>query len=163
MGLPFKHLYLSKSINDDILLLTGDYKPELDENGELTYPKSFYNVKSGKMEVPMGHDIFVPNVIGWEGVHEPMEVEAVRSTEETGIWACCFDDYFGGEHWLYTAKPEYIDNGKRGARVKSREDILNCGFGLHIGYESLKMEVGEGPIPVAFKIVNNKQEYNKHE
>lgn len=162
MGLPFSYLYLSKAKNYKHLFLTGDYKPVLTDKGVLMYPESFRN-EEGFMEVPIGHDMYIPNIMGWVDSHEPVTVEVIRSKEDTGIWASCANGYFSGEVWIYTAKPEYIKEGKRGSKVRSSEDKLNGGIGLHIGGSSLQMKLGEGPIPVTFRIVNNKQKYNEHE
>lgn len=98
MGLPKKTLYATNTNDESKEILLSAYIPEKRDNG-------YYRPKN----IPLGYDMWIPNVLDLKIEEGTVQVEIIKSDKETGVWLICEDDYFAEEQWLYTDKPKHIE------------------------------------------------------
>ena len=153
MGLGFtdRELYATDVGREDGKIFLSKWKPVL-KDGEYHWPPN----------TPLGNDMWAPNVIGIKPEDGIVRVEIVPSDEETGLWYVCCDGDFLGEKWLYNFKPKlkkiencftdgspsYRFDGSHAREAVSEPDDV---FGLHVWTDNIKMNRGDGPIPVTLR------------
>lgn len=140
MGLALKTLYATNIENDGKIFLSG-WKPEF-KDGKYYWPAN----------TPIGHDMYIDNVMDLKEDEGTIPVEIIESEQETGLWLICYDDFFGGEQHLCNFKPRFIEGTKKYDSAYEDEiwDKDEKAWSLHVDTE-IKMETGDGPIPVTLK------------
>ena len=133
MGLAKETLYATNIDGDSKNIFLSAYIPEK-RNGEYYRPK----------EIPLGYDMWIPNVLDLKIEDGTIQVEVIESEKETGLWLICEDGDFLEEQWLKTFKPKHIE-GKTNKfdynvlHYKEDVDIYNT---LHI-YTEIDMKSGD--------------------
>ena len=146
MGLPNRELYLTKIDDKSGMALLSAWIPVKKPDGLYYHPKN----------IPIGLDIWVPNLIGLTNEDGPAPVKVVPSDADTGLWLICLNDYFGDEQHLFTTKPIHKEDkygnfkGWRDWEFPNEDNDINEGFGLHVYAPDVKSVAGDGPIPVTF-------------
>lgn len=98
MGLPKRTLYATNTDDETKKILLSAYIPEKIDNHYYRPPK-----------IPLGNDMWIPNVLDLKIEEGPVRVEMVESEKETGLWLICEDGYFMNEKHLYVDKPKYVE------------------------------------------------------
>lgn len=153
MGLGFTDRELYATNADPVCgkIFLSNWKPMVKDNGYEWPPNT-----------PIGRDMWVPNVLGLKPEEGIVRVEIVPSDEETGLWYVCYDADFLAEKWLYNFKPKlkkiencftdgspsYRFDSSHSREVVSEPDDI---FGLHVWTDNIKMNSGDGPIPVTLR------------
>lgn len=140
MGCPITEFHATNVGDESGWVLLSKFKPEKRENGKWYAPN----------DTPLGYDLWIPNVIDLKEDEGVIDVDIVKSDEETGLWLICYDDYFGDEQHLYTNKPRFIEGTKK-FDYEFQENYERFEFGLHIWAKTIDMKTGDGPIPVTLK------------
>lgn len=144
MGLGFtdRELYATNTDPECGKIFLSKWKPVL-EDGKYHWPPN----------IPIGNDMWVPNVIGLKPEDGIVKVEIVPSDEETGLWYVCCDGDFLADKWLYNFKPKLkkIENYFTDGSPSYRFDSSHAIFGLHVWTDNIKMNSGDGPIPVTLR------------
>ena len=96
MGLPKRTLYATNTNNEDKSIFLSAYIPEK-KDGE------YYRSK----DIPLGYDMWIPNCLNLKVEEGTVEVEVIKSEEETGLFLICENGYFLEEQWLQTSKPKH--------------------------------------------------------
>ena len=96
MGTPKRNLYVTNTNDKSKCIILTAYIPIKKEDGKYYMPDN----------TPLGYDMWIPNVLDLKEEEGTVEVEVIKSDTETGLWLCCYNDYFGGEEHLYTFKPK---------------------------------------------------------
>ena len=150
MGTAKTRLWATKVIPESDVILLSAYKP-------------IKNMGTGKYhfppDTPLGFDMWIPNCLGLKSEEGIVQVEIVKSDEETGLWLICVNDYFGNEQHLYTGeKPIHLPPEKRYMDFKGFGDwvIKDPINSLHVG-TMIEMVAGDGPISVKLKRKSNKR------
>ena len=147
MGLPKRDLYVTY-LGDDKTLFFSTWVPPKNKDGEYYHPS----------EIPIGLDMFIPNVLNIRHDDGPVKVKVVKSDKETGLWLICYDDYFGNETHLHNYKPRFRTDTKYPKVDFDYEDSL-CDtmdytpWSIHVWAEDFGMKAGDGPIPVTLEIL----------
>ena len=98
MGIPKRTLYATNTNDESKRIFLSAYIPEKKDGG-------YYRSK----DIPLGYDMWIPNVIDLKVEDGTIQVEVIKSEEETGLWLACEDGDFLEEQWLYTDKPKYVE------------------------------------------------------
>ncbi len=148
MGLPKKDLYVTY-LGDANTLLFSAWKPPKNKDGEYYHPS----------DVPIGLDMFIPNVLNRRRDDGPVKVKVVKSDKETGLWLICYDDYFGNETHLHNYKPRFRTDVVYPKVDFDYEDSL-CDtmdyepWSIHVSAEGFGLKAGDGPIPVTLEVLS---------
>ena len=97
MGLPKETLYATNTNDETKEILLTSFIPEKRDN-------NYYRPKN----IPLGNDMWIPNVLDLKIEEGTVQVKVIESEKETGLWLICEDDYFAEEQHLYTDKPKHI-------------------------------------------------------
>ena len=95
MGLPKRTLYATNTNYESKNIFLSAYILEK-RDGEYYRPK----------DVPLGYDMWIPNVIDLKFEDGTIQVEVIESEKETGLWLICEDGDFSEEQWLQTKHKE---------------------------------------------------------
>lgn len=157
MGLPQRELYLTK-IDDDNngvnkMALLSAWIPNKHDDGKYYHPK----------DVPIGLDMFVPNVLNITYQDGPIPVKIVKSDKITGLWLACYNDYFGNEMHLFNYKPQFDESHQK--IDYDYEDKLNENsdytlWEIHVYVQNIKMKAGDEPIPVTLEYGHAEYNFN---
>jgi len=98
MGLPKKTLYVTNTNDETKRIFLSAYIPEK-RDGKYYTPK----------DIPLGYDMWIPNVLDLKFEDGTIQVEVIESEEETGLWLIQEDGDFLEEQWLQTDKPKHIE------------------------------------------------------
>ena len=98
MGVPKRTLYATNTNDESKSIFLSAYIPEK-KNGEYYQPK----------DIPLGYDMWIPNVLDLKFEEGTIQVEVIESEKETGLWLICEDGDFSEEQWLQTDKPKHIE------------------------------------------------------
>ena len=143
---------LTNTNDESGLVLLSCYKPILNEDGQ------YYR----DCTKPIGGDMWIPNVLGITFEDGVVPVKVVESQDETGLWMCCFDDYFGNELHLFNYKPTMNKETKKIDWDEFWDDNHDERWELHIWTES-NMVAGDGPIPVTLERTEEFKKEKKQE
>ena len=133
MGIPKKTLYATNTNDESKEILLSAYIPEIRDD-------KYYRPKN----IPLGYDMWIPNVLDLEFEDGTIQVEVIESEKETGLWLICEDDYFAEEQWLYTDKPKHIEGrtDKFDFNEEHYEEDVDFFNSLHIDTD-IKMKNGD--------------------
>lgn len=155
MGLPQRKLYVTNLGDKFKMVLLSAWIPPKHEDGIYYHPK----------DIPIGLDMFIPNVLNVKYEDGPVPVKIVKSDKVTGLWVVCYDDYFGNEIHLYNYKPQFnrelqkIDyEYEEELNEKSKYEL----WSMHVYMENSDMIAGDGPIPVTLEIGHPEEPIYKH-
>ena len=140
MGYPITEFHATNVGDKSGWIILSKFKPEKRDNGKWYPPK----------DTQIGYDLWIPNVIDLKEEEGVVDVDIVKSDEETGLWLICYDDYFGDEQHLYTNKPRFIEGTKK-MDYEFQESYDNFELGLYIWAKTIDMKAGDGPISVTLK------------
>ena len=96
MGLPKRTLYATNTNDETKNIFLSAYIPEK-RDGEYYRPK----------DIPLGYDMWIPNVLDLKFEDGTIQVEVIESEKETGLWLICENGDFLEEQWLQTSKPKH--------------------------------------------------------
>lgn len=147
MGLGFtdRELYATNADPGSGCILLSRWEPEY-RDGRYYMPPN----------TSMFYDMWVKNVLGLKPDEGTVKVEIVPSEQETGLWYVCYDGDFIGEKHLYNWKPKlkkvkYGENPERFELDTSDIKWEDSFFGLQVWTDNIRMESGDGPIPVTLR------------
>ena len=153
MGTPKRELYLTNIGNNNNLVLLSAWIPNKHDDGKYYQPK----------DVPIGLDMFVPNVLNLTYQDGPIPVKIVKSDKITGLWLACYNDYFGNETHLFNYKPHFDESHQK--IDYDYEDKLNENsdytlWEIHVYVQNIKMKAGDEPIPVTLEYGHAQYNFN---
>ena len=140
MGLPKETLYATNIDDESKNIFLSTYIPEK-RDGEYYQPK----------DIPLGYDMWIPNVLDLKIEDGTVQVEVIESEKETGLWLICEDGDSLEEQWLKTYKPKHVKG--RTDKFDYKEDV-NVFNTLHI-YTEIDMKSGDC-IDVTLKRIKKK-------
>jgi hypothetical protein len=145
MGLPIRELNVTNTGDESGQIILTKWLPEKRDDGKYYWPP----------DTPLGHDMWIPNVLDLKIEEGTVPVEIVKSEDETGLWLICVNDYFGDEQHLYAnKKPIHKEEKDRFGDYKGFRDWIideDEEFNsLHVATD-IKMVAGDGPISVTLK------------
>lgn len=129
MGLAKETLYATNIDGDSKKTFSYQHIFQKKKNGEYYQPK----------DIPLGYDMWIPNVLGLKIEDGTIQVEVIESEKETGLWLICEDGDFLEEQWLKTYKPKHIEG--RTDKFDYKEDV-NVFNTLHV-YTKINMKSGD--------------------
>lgn len=135
MGLPHKKLYVTNTGDENGKIFFSTWKPIPSKDGYIRDSSQ-----------PIGLDMWIPNVLDLTPEEGVVPVKIVESDKETGLWLCCYDDYFGNEQHLFNYKPT-MNKETKSIDWNEFWDDDNTGWEIHI-WSEIEMVAGDGPIPV---------------
>lgn len=133
MGLPKRTLYATNTNDESKNILLSLYIPKKKDD-------AYYRPK----DIPLGYDMWIPNVIDLKFEDGTIQVEVIEYKEETGLWLIQEDGDFLEEQWLQTNKPKHKEGrtDKFDFNEKHYEEDVDFFNNLHIDTD-IKMKNGD--------------------
>lgn len=133
MSTPKRTLYATNTNDESKRILLSAYIPEKRNN-------KYYQPK----DVPLGYDMWIPNVLDLKFEDGTTQIEVIESEKETGLWLICEDDYFAEEQHLFTDKPKHIEGrtDKFNFNEDNYEEDVDFFNSLHVG-TNIEMKNGD--------------------
>ena len=133
MGLPKRTLYATSTDDESKQIFLSAYIPEKKDNW-------YYRPK----DIPLGYDMWIPNVLDLKFEEGTIQVEVIESEKETGLWLICENGDFLEEQWLQTSKPKHVEGrtDKFDFNEKHYEEDVDFFNNLHIDTD-IEMKNGD--------------------